>query len=180
MLRPGHETGHRSIWTSLCGVAFEQAWVNASGIRTRYVHAGNRDTPTLIMLHGTASQAETFCNNIADHSKLFDCYAIDMLGTSYTDKPNRPYEIADYVQHIVDFMDALGILKTSFLGVSLGSWVAAQFAITHPQRTERLTLVAPAGHVADPVRMARIKESRKTAPESPSWTAVRSVAYGAY
>ncbi|HQZ13035.1 MAG TPA: alpha/beta hydrolase [Devosia sp.] len=165
----------RSIWSSLRGVAFEQRWIDAGGVRTRVLHAGEAGKPVLVMLHGTASQAETFCNNLGPHAEHFDCYAIDMLGTGYTDKPDRPYEIGDYVEHLVAFLDAIGAQKASILGVSLGAWVAARFAIDYPERTDKITLVAPAGHNVDEVRMARIKASRQAAAASPTWDSVKNV-----
>lgn len=169
------EVPYRSIWAALRGLPFEQGYVQAGSIRTRYLHAGTRGKPGLVMLHGTASQAETFCNNLAAHAEHFDCYAIDMIGTGYTDKPDRPYEIGDYVRHLLDFIDAVGLERPSLMGVSLGAWVTARFAIDHPQRLDRMTLLAPAGHVADPARMARIKASRQQAAEQPSWESVRAV-----
>jgi 2-hydroxy-6-oxonona-2,4-dienedioate hydrolase len=35
-------TPHTSLWTDLQGVAFEQAYVDVDGVRTRYLHAGQR------------------------------------------------------------------------------------------------------------------------------------------
>lgn len=33
---------HGSIWTDLMGVCFEQGWLDAGGIRTRFLHAGDQ------------------------------------------------------------------------------------------------------------------------------------------
>ena len=38
-------TTFRSIWSDLQGLAYEQAHVEAGGIRTRYLHAGTRGKP---------------------------------------------------------------------------------------------------------------------------------------
>ena len=38
-------TTFRSIWSDLQGLAFEQAYVEAGGIRTRYLHTGTRGKP---------------------------------------------------------------------------------------------------------------------------------------
>jgi pimeloyl-ACP methyl ester carboxylesterase len=42
-------------------------------------------------------------------------------------------------------MAGLGLAKASFVGVSLGGWLAADYAIRRPERIERLVLLAPGG-----------------------------------
>ncbi len=57
--------------------------------------------------------------------------------------------IDDLVFHYADLLDALGLERVSVLGTSLGGWIAAELAATHPQRIERLVLVAAAGLKVD-------------------------------
>ena len=51
----------------------------------------------------------------------------------------------DYVMHYLDLFDALGLDKFRLVGFSLGGWLAANFAVEHGHRVERLVLVGPAG-----------------------------------
>ena len=46
-----------SIWSDLQGVAFEQGYLDAAGVRTRYLRAGDPGLPTLVLLHGPAGYA---------------------------------------------------------------------------------------------------------------------------
>ena len=105
---------HESIWTHLSTVAFRQEWIDAGGIRTRYVQAGPDDAPALIMLHGTGGTWEAYCATIGPHSRYFKCFALDFLGSGYTDKPDRDYQIADYVEHVRNFMHAVGRIEGLF------------------------------------------------------------------
>ena len=51
---------YRSLWTTyLYDVAFRQGFLDAGGIRTRYVQAGPEDAPAIIMLHGTGGTKES-------------------------------------------------------------------------------------------------------------------------
>jgi pimeloyl-ACP methyl ester carboxylesterase len=54
-------------------------------------------------------------------------------------------DIHDYVMHYLDLFDALGLDKFRLVGFSLGGWLAANFAVEHGHRVERLVLVGPAG-----------------------------------
>jgi 2-hydroxy-6-oxonona-2,4-dienedioate hydrolase len=166
---------HRSIWTSLLTVPFEQRWVDAGGIATRYARTGAPDAPALIMLHGTAGSWEGFAANLGPLSQHHQCFAIDMVGSGFSDKPDHDYEIADYVQHVLDFMDAVGLARASLIGCSLGAWVAAQFARSHPQRTDRLVLLSAAGLFANASNMDRIRSRRTAAVENPVWQNIKPI-----
>lgn len=166
---------HRSIWGHLMKTAFTQGWVDAGGIRTRYVQAGPKDAPAVVMLHGTGSSWECFAATLESHAQHFNCYAIDMVGTGYTDKPDTPYEIPYYAEHVKNFMDAMGIAKASIIGVSLGAWVAGRFTVTYPERVERLTLLAPSGMIVNKETMARTKSVRTKAAGEPTWDTIKPV-----
>ena len=149
---------YESFWKHLSKVAFRQDWANVNGIKTRYVQAGSADAPVLVMLHGTAGSLEAFSANLGEHSKHFNCYAIDLIGAGLTDKPDQDYEIATYVEHVRGFMETMGIKKASLIGISLGTWIAARFALTHPTMVEKLTFNAPFGFADDAAR-TRLRRS---------------------
>src|SRR5690606_32220670 len=83
-------------------------------------------------------------------------------------------EIKQYVKHVLDFMDALKIEKMSISGESLGGWVAAQLAIDHPDRVDRLVLNTAGGSQADPKVMERLKTLSMRAAEDPSWEFIKA------
>ncbi len=169
--RPPYE----SIWTHLSTVAFRQGWIDAGGIRTRYVQAGPDEAPPLIMLHGTGGTWEAYCATIGPHSQHFRCFALDFLGSGYTEKPDHDYQIADYVDHVRNFMRAVGVSKASFIGISLGSWVTARFALTHPTMVDKITLNAPFGLADDEEEIGGIIARRGRAYDDPSWENIRKI-----
>ncbi|OFZ98060.1 MAG: alpha/beta hydrolase [Betaproteobacteria bacterium RIFCSPLOWO2_02_FULL_62_17] len=169
------ELPYRSIWSDLALTSFRQGFVDAGGIRTRYAQAGRPDAPGLIMIHGTAGSWECFAPNLAAHAEHFNCVAYDMVGCGFSDKPDYDYEIPRYADHLLNLMKALGIRKTSFMGVSLGSWVAARFTVQHPEMVDRLTLMSVAGSHADSGNMARIRNTRNKSVDDPSWENIKSV-----
>ena len=66
-------SSYRSVWRYLMQVPFKQDYIMAGGLRTRYVQAGPRDAPALLMLHGTGGHWETFCANLGPLSQRFNC-----------------------------------------------------------------------------------------------------------
>jgi 2-hydroxy-6-oxonona-2,4-dienedioate hydrolase len=154
-----------SIWTELSPLPFRLEYVDAGGVPTRTLRAGDPDAEAVVFLHGTSGHLEAFTRNVAAHA-AYDLHAIDMLGHGYTGKPDRPYEIADYVDHLVAYLDAVGVERAHIVGESLGGWVGARLATTHPERLRSLQLLCAGGTVANPEVMDRIRTSTKQAVES--------------
>lgn len=147
-----------TIWTELSPLAFRVEYVDANGVRTRTLRAGDPTAPAVVFLHGTSGHLEAFARNVTAHAD-YDVHAVDMLGHGYTGKPARPYEIADYVAHLLDYLDAVGVRRAHIVGESLGGWVGARAAIEHPERVLSLQLLCAGGTVASPKVMERIKSS---------------------
>ncbi len=175
MSGPTEAAPHRSLWGALSRTSFRMDWVDAGGIRTRYLEAGERGRPVVIFLHGTAGSLEAFFDNMAAHAQHVHCFAIDMVGSGDSSKPDVDYEIPVYVDHILKFMEAMQIDRAAFVGVSLGAWIAARFALTHPERTSKITLLSAAGLVANAQTMKQIKSMRSNAVDDPSWANVKAV-----
>ena len=165
---------YQSIWADLRGVTFQQGWMDAGGISTRYLHSGPEDQPALILLHGVGGHAEAYVRNLKAHAPHFSTWAIDMIGHGWSDLATTDLEIRHYIDHLLRFMDAAGIEKASLSGESLGGWVAARFAIDHPDRIDRLVLNTAGGSQADPAVMAKIKELSMRAATDPSWEFIRT------
>lgn len=126
-----------SIWTDLMGLPYAQKFIDAGGIKTRVVEAG--DGPPLVFLHGTGGHAEAYARNMAAHARHFRVYAIDMIGHGYSDRPDIGYSIQTFVDHVADFIDAVGG-KVHLSGESLGAIVSSLVALQHPAKIDRLVL----------------------------------------
>ena len=118
------------LWPEIASGALRLSYVDAGGIRTRYVEAGNPSADeAVVFVPGTGGHLEAFTRNLLPHGKEYRTIALDMIGHGYTDKPDHDYEIRHYVKHLADFSDALGLKRIHLHGESLGGWIAAQFAI---------------------------------------------------
>ncbi len=165
---------HESFWVDLRGATFGQGYLDAGGIRTRYLHTGTSDKPPLILLHGTGGHADCYTRNLAQHGEHFDTWAIDMIGHGWTDKPDVDYEIDVYVEHLKSVMETLGFERALISGESLGGWVAARFALKYPDAVDRLALNTTGGATMIPAVMEKIKQSTRAAVQNPTWDTVKA------
>lgn len=163
-----------SVWSDLNQVSFEQGFIDAGGYRTRYLRAGDRSKPTLLMLHGITGHAEAYVRNLKAASEHFSVWAIDFIGHGYSAKPEHPLEIKHYVDHVFKFMDAIGVDKVYMTGESLGGWVTARIASDHPEKVERILLNTMGGTMANPAVMERLYTLSMEAAADPSWERVKA------
>lgn len=165
---------YQSVWSDLTNTAFSQGFLDAGGIRTRYLMAGDPSKPLLLLLHGVGGHAEAYTRNLGVHAQHFWTVAIDMIGHGWTDKPDINYQLPDYGKHVLDVLKALGRDKASISGESLGGWVATWLAVHHPGCLDRLVLNTAGGWTAHPEVMERIKRLSNEAATNPTWKGIRT------
>lgn len=163
-----------SLWQDLRDTSFSQGWLDAGGYRTRYLHAGDDSLPPLLLLHGIGGHCEAYARNLDRHGAHFDTWAIDLIGHGRSAKPDHPYEISHYVDHVLRVMDARGWNRIHISGESLGGWVASRLAADHPDRVDRVVLNTAGGSQADPAVMDRIRSLSMRAAENPEWDFVKA------
>lgn len=146
-----------TIWSDLANIEFKLHYVNANGIRTRVLEAGT-GTP-LILLHGTGGHIEAYARNIPELSEHFRVICIDMLGHGYTDKPDYPYGIDAYSDHLLAVIQAMNLDRLYLSGESLGGWVAAWFSAEHPEYVISQVLNTPGNVNSKPEVMEALKNS---------------------
>lgn len=116
----------------------------STGVNMHYVEKGKGNGHVLIFLHGYTDSWRSFERNLPLISKKFHVYALDQRGHGDSSRPACCYTQDDFVADIAAFMDALKIKRATLVGHSMGSFVAHQFALEYPKRTERLVLIGSA------------------------------------
>ncbi|MPZ14639.1 MAG: alpha/beta fold hydrolase, partial [Chloroflexi bacterium] len=121
-------------------------YVMAGRVRTHYSEAGH-DGQAIVLLHGggAGSSGEAGFGRIMPQlGTRFTVYAPDSVG-GFGDTDcayQATYGVQSRVQHLEDFIDALCLDQVCVGGNSQGAWVAARYAILHPDRVRKLILVA--------------------------------------
>jgi 3-oxoadipate enol-lactonase len=113
--------------------------VAVNGIDVYYERNGNG--PRLLFLNGSGSTLRTSALLIKPFRERFDVVAHDQRGLGETSIPVGPYSMADYAADAAALLDAVGWDACRVVGVSFGGMVAQEFAVTWPERVERLALV---------------------------------------
>jgi pimeloyl-ACP methyl ester carboxylesterase len=129
-------------------MAHRSELLSIAGVRT-HVLRGGRGTPLLVMPPEFAAN-RWFPYHDALAAR-FQVFAPDHLGFGESERPDWLEGIDDLVFHYVDVLDTLGLERVSIIGTSLGGWIAAEFAVAHPERVDRLVLVGAAGLKVDGV-----------------------------
>ena len=126
---------------------FEQCEVVIHGHRIAYRQSGEitDDEPVLLLVHGLASSSETWRDVAGRLATLGTVVAPDLPGHGRSDKSPQDYSVGAHASALRDLTVALGIDRCTVVGHSLGGGIAMQFAYQHPERCERLVLVASGG-----------------------------------
>lgn len=115
--------------------------VATNGIQMYYEEAGNGDPLLLIM--GITARGEVWEAHRDDWSRSFRCLMPDNRGVGLSDKPPGDYTSAMMADDHAGLLDALGIAKARVVGVSMGSIIAQQLCLRHPQRVRSAVLMCP-------------------------------------
>jgi pimeloyl-ACP methyl ester carboxylesterase len=103
-----------------------------------YIEKGQGEP--LILLHGNGENCDYFKGQIDEFARFFHVYALDTRGHGKTPRGNAPFNIRQFADDLLGFMDSHGIDKAHLLGFSDGGNIAMVFAIKYPDRVNRLIL----------------------------------------
>ena len=126
--------------------AAEEHWitldVDSSTPRMRYLRAGSG--PALLLVHGLLGYSFSWRFTIPALAEQATVYAIDMLGTGFSDRPAKlDCSFQASADRLLQFMDKTGLASCDLLGTSHGGAVAVMAAALAPDRFRRLILVDP-------------------------------------
>jgi pimeloyl-ACP methyl ester carboxylesterase len=97
----------------------------------------------LVMLMGLSGTMDTwdpnFINELAQENRLI---MLDYRGFGKTDMGSKQVTMKQYADDTAGLLDALKIAKANVLGWSLGTYVAQEFALAYPQKTNKIVLYA--------------------------------------
>lgn len=131
------------------GVPVEESDVETAVGATHVLTAGDRSNPPLVALHAMSMGSTMWLPLLpaltASHRvRMLD--AVGDVGKSVARSAlTSPTDVIAWIDAV---LDQLGIARAALVAASLGTWMATQYAMAHPERVERLVLVAPAGIVS--------------------------------
>src|SRR5579871_4418734 len=127
-------------------VAHQQFRLATSQGETFGIASGPEGAPPLLLLHGGAANSAMWMGEIAAFAQKFRVYCVDLIGEPGLTAAARPPLASNaYAAWLDDVLRGLSIARASLLGISLGGWLALDYATRRPERVERLALLCPGG-----------------------------------
>jgi pimeloyl-ACP methyl ester carboxylesterase len=108
------------------------------------IRQGGQGTP-FVYLHSTLDESFMWFPFFEAFAKHFHLFVPTHPGFGKSEGFDQIDTIEDMAFHYLELLDALGLEKVILGGVSLGGWIAAEFAVRWPERVQRLWLADAPG-----------------------------------
>jgi pimeloyl-ACP methyl ester carboxylesterase len=136
--------GHSSVGktTGIKLIPAQHGYAPVNGLKMYYEIYGKGEP--LVLLHGAYSAIpSSFERLIPELSKTRQVIAVELQGHGRTVDIDRPITYEQMADDVAAFLGFLKKSKVDFFGYSMGSGVALQVALRHPELVRKLVLAAP-------------------------------------
>jgi len=117
-----------------------QQIVNVNGVDIAYRFDGPQDGPVLLVANSLMANGSMWDGNIAALAERYRVLRYDKRGHGGSGLSAGPYTIAQLADDAVGLLDALGIQKVHFMGLSIGGMIGQQLGARYPERILSLSL----------------------------------------
>lgn len=107
-----------------------------------YTEVEGEGDSVVVLSHSLLTTADAFSPLVDRLRDRFRLLAYDMRGHGRSSAPPSPYAMADLAGDVIGLMDAHGVEKAHFVGVSLGARIGLELALRHPERFNRFVITA--------------------------------------
>ncbi len=111
-----------------------------NGVLFHYERVGQG--PRLLYCNGSGTTLDSTRPLLRKLSAQFELLAFDYRGMGRSAPVTEPYTMADVAADVAALLDVVGWGRTALAGLSFGGMVAQEFAVTFPDRLDRLALMA--------------------------------------
>lgn len=112
----------------------------ANGIGVEYELTGPPGAPVVTLSHALATHLGMWEPQRAALEARYRVLRYDTRGHGGSEVPAGPYSFPRLVADVRALLDAVGIERTHFVGISMGGMIGQWIALTHPERLRSLTL----------------------------------------
>ena len=119
----------------------KDGYADSGGVKIHYASVGSG--PLIVMIHGFPDFWYSWRDQMAALSDSYQCVAIDQRGYNLSDKPKgvESYAMKLLVGDVAAVVKSLGRDKAIIVGHDWGGMVAWNFALTHPEMTDKLIIL---------------------------------------
>jgi len=101
---------------------------------------GDPKHPPITFSHSLAASSSMWAPQVEAFANRFYIIRVDVRGHGRSDVPPGPYRFETLASDIVAVWDALGIARSTFVGLSLGGIIGASLGLRHVSRLNKLVL----------------------------------------
>lgn len=112
--------------------------IEANGIEIEYVVSGKG--PWLTMSHSLTCNLSMWAPQLRWLEERFTVLRYDTRGHGGSSAPEGAYTLEQLADDALGLLDALGVQRTHWVGLSMGGMVGQVFALAHPERVASLAL----------------------------------------
>lgn len=115
--------------------------IDVDGLPASFQAAGDPSSPSLLLLHGFPIDRRMWTPSLTALAQTFHTYAIDLPGFGHSAliaETESMVMLADWLARFIDTAQVTG--PVAVCGLSMGGYIALEFAARHSERLSRLIL----------------------------------------
>jgi pimeloyl-ACP methyl ester carboxylesterase len=120
--------------------SYPQVMVDVAGERVHAVRAGTPGATPLLLIHGWPDSFLRFDRALPLLAERFDIVVPSIPGYGFSDRPSRSAGPVVIAGQMAELMSALGLEQFMVHGADIGSQIAEQLTLQHPERVLALHL----------------------------------------
>ena len=134
--------------------------IKINDVNIYYEDSAPNDTqkPVMVFAHGLLWNTRMYDKQVEYFKTEYRCIAFDFRGQGQSQITKSGYDMETLTEDTLGLLDALGIDKCHFLGLSMGGFVAQRVALERPELLLSLTLLETSADPEDPKNVPQYRK----------------------
>lgn len=141
-------------------VPYEDVFIETQYGTVHVIVSGPADAPAMLLLHASGVSSWSWKYNVADLSRHYRIYAIDLIGdagkSEFASLDHILKTGQDQAELYTEITRNLGVDSAYVVGASEGGFIGTNYALYAPERVEKLALLGPMGYAGATQSIIRI------------------------
>ena len=121
--------------------------ISANGVELYYELSGPEGAPVIAFSNSLGTTTAMWNAQVEALSGQFRCLRYDTRGHGRSQVTEPGFSVDDLAEDLNALLDALGVRRAHVVGLSLGGMTGQALAALHPEKVDRLVLVATAAYL---------------------------------
>ena len=121
--------------------------IRANGIELHYELTGPEGAPVIAFSNSLGTTLAMWDAQVEALAGSFRCLRYDTRGHGRSQVTEPGFSVDDLAEDLNGLLDALGIRRAHVVGLSLGGMTGQLLAVLHPEKVDRLVLVATSAYM---------------------------------